>query len=280
MTRALRPAARRWRRSRWKRLKRRLRWRSLPGVEWLALRALPAFYTGYMGIVWRTSRVSVSGLEPARGVFERSGGFVGLLWHEDSVLSYYGWSKLGVHPHVLVNESFAGDISAAIARRCGYTVVRGGASSGRSRKRPAALREMIAYMAGHAGVVYGIAVDGSKGPPYVLKRGALVIARECRMPVALVRIAASRCLRLPTWDRMAVPLPFGRIRVMVDAPHWIPAEARSHDALLHVAAHLESRLLTLAAESLRALDRPLPPALTARLASAEPSSELAPHAAG
>jgi lysophospholipid acyltransferase (LPLAT)-like uncharacterized protein len=219
-----------------------------------------------MGLVWRTSRVRVEGVEPARKVLEESGGFVCLLWHEDTALSYYAWAKLGIRPHVLVNQSFAGDISASIARRCGYTVVRGGASSGRRRRRPAALREMIEHMAGGEDVVYGIAVDGSRGPPYRLKRGALVVARECAVPVALVRVASAPCLRLPTWDRLAIPLPFGRIRVAVDAPHRVPADARSRPRLLRVAAELEARLLGLAAQSLRALERPLPPALQQRLA--------------
>jgi lysophospholipid acyltransferase (LPLAT)-like uncharacterized protein len=234
----------------------------------MALTALPALYTGYMAWVWRTSRVCVEGLEPARRLLEERGGFVGLLWHEDSARSNYGWARLGVHPHILVNASFAGDISAALARRCGYTVIRGGASSGTRRKRPAALREMIEHMSRNEGVVYGIAVDGSQGPPYRLKRGALVIARECDMPIALVRAVSSRCLRLPTWDRMAVPLPFGRIRVTVDAPHFVPPSARSKQELLRVAETLEARLLSLAADSLRALERPLPAALSERLDAA------------
>ncbi len=259
-------------RSRWHRLRRRLHWRSLPGLEWFATRVLPGLYTGYMAFVWRTSEVRIEGLAPARRAFQKYGGMVALLWHEDTALSYYAWARLGIRPHILVNTSFAGDISAAIARRCGYTVIRGGASSGHQRSRPGAIREMIEYMASHDAVVYGVAVDGSKGPSYRLKRGALVVARECGAPIALVRIASSPCLRLRTWDRLAIPLPFGRIRVALDAPHFVPAEAKSRPRLLHVARELESRLIDLAVESLHALDRPLPSGLSSRPPIGDPTT--------
>jgi lysophospholipid acyltransferase (LPLAT)-like uncharacterized protein len=245
-------------------LRRALRWRAIPGLEWAAIHVLPAFYTGYMGFVWRTSEVSVEGLEAATGALDEAGGIVALLWHEDMALAYYAWARLGFQPHVLVNPSFAGDISAAIARRCNYTVFRGGATSGQRRRRPSSIRQLIDHMQTHHGVVYGIAVDGSKGPRYRLKRGPLGIARECNMPITLVRLTPSRCLRLPTWDRTAIPLPFGRIRIDLDAPHRVPVEAKSRPELMRVAHEIEGHLIDLATASLQALDRPIPTALVRR----------------
>ena len=48
-------------------------------------------------------------------------------------------------------------------------------------------------------VIYGITVDGSKSPKHVVKKGALVITRECKKPVVLVRTWAKHNIRLNTW---------------------------------------------------------------------------------
>ena len=75
------------------------------------------------------------------------------------------------------------------------------------------------------GVIYGLTVDGSKGPAYRLKRGGVVIARECGRPIVLVRTWYRRCLRLDTWDRTAIPLPFNRIHYYLEGPYFAPADA-------------------------------------------------------
>ncbi len=72
------------------------------------------------------------------------------------------------------------------------------------------------------GVIYGLTVDGSKGPAYRMKMGGVLIARECGGPLALVRTWYKRSIRLKTWDRMAVPLPFNVIKYYLRGPYFVP----------------------------------------------------------
>ena len=48
--------------------------------------------------------------------------------------------------------------------------------------------------------------------------GPPLLARASGAPVLLVGLAARPCLRLRSWDRHVVPLPFGRGLIVWDGP--------------------------------------------------------------
>jgi hypothetical protein len=75
----------------------------------------------------------------------------------------------------------------------------------------AVIRDMVAHMRSHPGVIYGITTDGSKGPVYRMKPGAVHIAYKSGAPVLVLKTWCKRYLRLPTWDGTLVPLPFNYI---------------------------------------------------------------------
>jgi lysophospholipid acyltransferase (LPLAT)-like uncharacterized protein len=58
----------------------------------------------------------------------------------------------------------------------------------------------------------GITPDGSRGPKYQAKSGALLVARASRSPVVLLDFTYSRAIRLKSWDEFVIPLPFSQIR--------------------------------------------------------------------
>ena len=89
----------------------------------------------------------------------------------------------------------------------GIRAVRGS----RNRRGPQATRELIRLV--KDGNDAGVTPDGSKGPKYQAKSGALFIARASRSPVALLSFSYSRAIRLNSWDQFIIPLPFSKIRV-------------------------------------------------------------------
>jgi lysophospholipid acyltransferase (LPLAT)-like uncharacterized protein len=238
-----------------------LRRRLAPLLLRLGARVLPRLYLLYMGLVWRTSRVEDRGLFRLREVVAEHGGAVALLWHEEVLGVAYAYPHLGFRPHTLASRSNAGELVTRLLERCGYVVFRGGTSSSPARRHAGVWRQMIRHMRHRRGVIYGLTVDGSRGPAYGLKRGALVVARECGMPVVLVRTWYRRSLRLPTWDRSALPLPFNRIRYAMRGPYAVPADARTRPGLERFRRRLEAELLELAAESYAALGLTPPPGL-------------------
>jgi lysophospholipid acyltransferase (LPLAT)-like uncharacterized protein len=164
-----------------------------------------------MRFVWATSRVEVRNAGELMETARKYDGAIAVLWHEEVATVAFAYPKVGIVAHTLASVGDAGELVTRVLERCGYQVFRGGASSRRSRRRTAVLRDMVEHMRSHHAVVYGLTVDGSKGPAYRMKGGAIWIARECGVPLALMRTWYRRCVRLRTWDRTAIPLPFNHI---------------------------------------------------------------------
>ena len=103
---------------------------------------------------------------------------------------------------------------------------------------------MIRYMSESERVFYGITVDGSKGPPKVMKRGACIIARESGRPLFLLSSQAKYALHCSTWDRTLIPLPFNHFETHVLGPYWIdPLSSKEH--FLTFCEHIQSELILL-----------------------------------
>jgi lysophospholipid acyltransferase (LPLAT)-like uncharacterized protein len=64
----------------------------------------------------------------------------------------------------------------------------------------------------------GIAADGPRGPAEVLKPGAAQLGRLSGKAVIPISFSASRSIRLTSWDRFMIPLPFCRGAFVVGEP--------------------------------------------------------------
>lgn len=215
----------------------------------LATLFVPTLYFLYMRLVWATSRVVVRDFNDLKDIARKHNGAVGLLWHEEVMTVAYGYAYLGFRPHTLASLGESGELISRLLTRCGFVVFRGGSTTHRSRRREGTLQEMIEHMRTENEVIYGLTVDGSKGPPYRMKTGGILIARECGRPIILARTWYKRCLRLPTWDRMALPLPFNVIGYYLRGPYMVPASAHSEAGLEEFRLQLENDLIDLAAQS-------------------------------
>jgi lysophospholipid acyltransferase (LPLAT)-like uncharacterized protein len=65
---------------------------------------------------------------------------------------------------------------------------------------------------------YDIAVtpDGSRGPMYQLKSGAVGVALKTAAPLVLFSLNFRRAWRLKSWDRFYLPVPFSKIEVRIE----------------------------------------------------------------
>ena len=252
---------RRDRRGEWRKLRRRLRSLLVRPLFWLALHTLPALYVAYMRFVWATSRVSDHGLLELNEIGRRHNGAVALLWHEEVFSVAFAYPYIGLRGHTLASVSDLGHLITKALERCGYVVFRGGSSSKSSRRRSEALFDMIEHMQTHDRVIYGLTVDGSSGPAYRIKPGGVIIARACDKPIVLGRTWYKRVIRLGTWDRTAIPLPFNVITTYMRGPYRVPKDADAPEAFERFCRALEDDLIDLAAHSYAAMGHPRPKAL-------------------
>jgi lysophospholipid acyltransferase (LPLAT)-like uncharacterized protein len=69
-----------------------------------------------------------------------------------------------------------------------------------------------------AGNAVAITPDGPRGPAERMDKGAPVLAQITGAPVLLVGLASKPCIRVGTWDRTVIPLPFSRGAMVWDGP--------------------------------------------------------------
>ncbi len=130
-------------------------------------------------------------------------------WHNRSLLAPVMAKRFFDPGNVvcLVSPSRNAAWEVAFYEAVGFRIVRGSSS----RRGIAAARELIREL--RAGRDIAITPDGPSGPLNDIKRGALIVARQSGATVAFI-IPNARCaLRLPTWDRHLVPLPFSCVDV-------------------------------------------------------------------
>ncbi len=227
------------RRDSWGRQVKKALTRALLALNWAVV---PRLYMAWMWLVFRTSRVEDVGLdiEQLRPAY---GGAVGALWHDEVVTVAYAFRKY--HGHTLASHGDFGELITRMLQMCNFTVFRGGSSSGRSRRSTQVLNDMIEHMNANENVIYGITVDGSKGPPYRMKKGACIVASQCAKPLFIERTWFRSYARLANWDRTLVPMPFNRIVHAFAGPYLPPPPDSPDEDIEAFRRHVENELLEL-----------------------------------
>lgn len=179
----------------------------------------PPIYKAYMHFVFLTSKRVFYNCPKFFKQFEKGTGILGAIWHQDVILVPFTFRNYNVV--TMVSKSDLGEVMALIVRRMGFIPVRGGSSMAGGE----ALAEVIDYIRSHEKIIFGITVDGSRGPKYKLKKGIIVVAKESGVPIYPVRAWAKRKVLLPTWDNTLVPLPFNEFAYFIGEPLHVPADA-------------------------------------------------------
>ncbi len=75
------------------------------------------------------------------------------------------------------------------------------------------------------GDMIALAPDGPRGPRRQAAPGIAQLAALAGVPILPCAARTSRRIQLRTWDRMAIPLPFGRAVMVFGASIRVPREA-------------------------------------------------------
>jgi lysophospholipid acyltransferase (LPLAT)-like uncharacterized protein len=151
-------------------------------------------------------------------------------------LATYFWQKRRIV--VMTSQSFDGEYIARFIQRFGYGAARGSSTRG----AVGAIIEMTRLM--RAGSPTAFTIDGPKGPRYVAKMGAALLAKKTGQPILPFTITARHWEAKRTWDGFQVPLPFSRARVDIATPIYVPADT-DDDALEAKREDLQAALDTI-----------------------------------
>ena len=175
-----------------------------------------AFYL-LIKLIGKTIRYETEGWENFEQI-ERSGKIpIYAFWHNRIFAGTYFFRNRGIV--VITSQSFDGEYIARFIQRFGYGAVRGSSTRG----GVGALVEMIRLM--KRGLPMGFTVDGPKGPKYVAKSGAVLLAKKTGNPLMPFVVETEKFWTVKSWDKLRIPKPFTRAKVFIMEPICVPQDA-------------------------------------------------------
>ena len=193
--------------------------------QWLVARLIRTV----VHLIGATCRVRfVHGKQRMANLRASRGPVVFSFWHNRAMFcAYFLYRHLLRHGFpitILVSLSRDGELGARLARSWKAGVVRGSASRGGS----AGLRKLYRVVTRERASAITIP-DGPRGPVYVAKPGAVVLAQMCGVPIQPMAFAAESYWTLRSWDRLIIPKPFTRIWLNVGTPLEVPRQLSADD---------------------------------------------------
>jgi lysophospholipid acyltransferase (LPLAT)-like uncharacterized protein len=191
-------------------------------------RVLARVLSGYLRWTLSTIRWRWIGREAAEQVWDGDDGAVVCFWHGRILLSPACW-PLGraQDPRALVSLSPDGEFIARAMGRLGFPAIRGSSAKksdpAKAKGGAAAFRDVLKWLRAGGGVA--ITPDGPRGPAETMTEAPAMLAGISGAPALLVGLACRPCLRLNSWDRAVVPLPFGRGAIVWDGPVRVDGRA-------------------------------------------------------
>jgi lysophospholipid acyltransferase (LPLAT)-like uncharacterized protein len=184
---------------------------------------------------WASLKLTVRVVHVGRPPECDVGPHVACAWHE-ALLPYFAAAMPYSRPHVWMNHPlwYMAGVHRFL-RWMGVARLVLGSSGHGGRAALAALAPEV-----RAGLPTFLNPDGPHGPARRVKDGVLLLSEESGAPVIPLRFSFSRALRLPTWERKLVPLPFSTVTVTYGAPLRVTAATREacREA---IARHLDGR---------------------------------------
>lgn len=151
-------------------------------------------------------------------------------WHNRMFLMPYLYHRFmpGRRGVCLVSASQDGEMIARVLQRFGLGVVRG-SSSRRGREAYRGLVDSI-----QDGFDVGITPDGPRGPCYKVQVGVAGLASLSGAELVPLSWNVSWKVRLRSWDRFIIPLPFSRCTFDLGAPIRVESDEKVEESRLRL----------------------------------------------
>jgi lysophospholipid acyltransferase (LPLAT)-like uncharacterized protein len=150
--------------------------------------------------------------------------FIVIVWHNRLALSTTLYERYArrYQPErrlaAMVSASRDGGFLAKIMEGLGLEPVRGSSS----RRGGQALVEMTTWA--EKGCDLALTPDGPRGPRYEVQDGVITTAQLTGLPIIPVSYRLNWKIRVNSWDKFQIPLPFARCDVIMGKPLSVPRE--------------------------------------------------------
>jgi lysophospholipid acyltransferase (LPLAT)-like uncharacterized protein len=200
-----------------------------------ALNGLVTFAYYLVKAWFRTCRLKVLNEAFHQELLYGSGSYIGATWHRAAIFYCHLYGPM--HPMIMISKSKDGELLARFAEKCGMIPARGSSS----RDGQKALLQMIRHLKeGHR--MCTTVLDGPQGPPYVAKKGLLLLAKKSGVPLLPGIWSARHAITFEkSWDKTMLPWPFSQVVVAYGPLLYIPKDC-SDEELEDLRLELQNRL--------------------------------------
>lgn len=172
----------------------------------------------WMRLCFATIRWTHENRAVAEDVWARGGGVLCVFWHSRIGLSPACWPLDRAQPaKALISLSPDGQFIAKAVGRQGFPAIRGSSSNkdkaDRAKGGSQALRDGLRQLKVGA---LAITPDGPRGPVNVMAEGLPLLAKLSGAPVLFIGMSCNPAIRLGSWDRAVLPLPFAKGAIVWD----------------------------------------------------------------
>ena len=188
--------------------------------------ALSVILAHWMQFCFSTMRWTHENEAVAEAVWAKGGGVLCAFWHSRIALSPACWPLDRAQPaKALISLSADGQFIARAVALQGFPAIRGSSSNkdkadrdkGGSQALRAGLRQLkVGALA--------ITPDGPRGPARQMAEGLPMMARISKAPTLFIGMSCNPAIRLNSWDRAIIPLPFARGAIVWDVADYPDGE--------------------------------------------------------
>ena len=177
---------------------------------------------GWMQFCFATIRWTRENEAVAEEVWAAGGGVLCAFWHSRIGLSPACWPLDRAQPaKALISLSPDGQFIARAVARQGFPAIRGSSANkdkaDRAKGGSQALRDGLRQLKLGA---LALTPDGPRGPAREMAEGLPLLARLSKAPALFIGLSCNPAIRLGSWDRAVLPLPFSRGAIVWDIAHY------------------------------------------------------------
>lgn len=185
-------------------------------------------------LIGPTLRFEVIGVHNALQIRDSTEPAIGAFWHRCIFPAIWLWRQRGIV--VLNTVNFDGQWTRRVIERLGFGTAQGSSTRGAIEGLTVMAKRL------EEGKHVALTIDGPRGPRYVAKPGAVILARRTGKPISLFHIAVkSGHTFRKAWDHFRLPFPFSRAVIFIAPPIRVPIDAES-DAIHAKQAEVQAAL--------------------------------------
>ncbi len=175
----------------------------------------------YLQIVYFTTRWKFIQSED----FLAHKGTIFIFWHNRLAIGP-GMFRGHKDVYALISPHSDGKIISRVVNKFGFGVINGSTN----KNSAAALKVMLKKLVNGSTIV--VTPDGPRGPVYQINSSITKVAFKYNIQLIPISCTASKSFLLNSWDKLIIPLPFGRITVRVGGALALTGNESQDDANL------------------------------------------------